>query len=171
MVIIDVSLQAEEAEKHDMEGRYACPCLHEMRLEVHDRISGRDGVDALKTQLLNNFSVAGHGNAFVYRDKRGCVYYLLLSTHSTPRVNPATPGDSQVPPAMVTPLASRRSFHSASFFGSVDEAPTMNSILLRVHGVQAPGPEITVELYGFLRKSIEVRLPLLTPTPLLGRCV
>jgi len=145
------------------EAPHACPCVHTMRLPIHERITPAEGIDALKVQFLNNFQVSGHHNAFVYRDKRDCVFYMLLSTHSETRIPQGLGLTDEGGPLMGLsglrePLVQshKRSFYSSSF-SVAGTTEIDHSILIKVHGVETPSEEITAELHGFLLKSLEER--------------
>ncbi|KAL6042615.1 hypothetical protein QOT17_024351 [Balamuthia mandrillaris] len=72
---------------------FACPRVHVIELPLHQRMSPDKVVSAIIATALHHFAVSNRKNMFVYREKNGHCFYLMLSAvpaQSTTMASPDT---------------------------------------------------------------------------------
>jgi hypothetical protein len=67
-------------EKHDvfLPGQFVCPQVYAIYMPLHQRLDAEVAMRALVQMALHPFSVTNRKNVFVYKEKKGNVFYLEL---------------------------------------------------------------------------------------------
>ena len=64
------------------DGKFACPCVHRMHIQLHERLPAAVALQTLADTALHPFMVTNRRHMFVYQEKSGSVFFLKLSVYN-----------------------------------------------------------------------------------------